>query len=520
MKRISYIISIIIILLGTGYRPVFAEEVTNENDKTFEVEDTDEEEDDSENEEAEEDDSENEEAEEDDSENEEADDDDSENEEAEEDDSENEEADDNEGDEEEKNEEEVGDKMIIISAINAGAKEFIELWNLQKEPIALSSLSVVYFNSKGNPTILYAFGEKDILVGESIVFRLAKTESAGNADFQYSGAGMSKDAGKVSVVVDDEEIDTVCWGKHPDCDDIKSIGEHTLVRNFETMEFSYQDDYEPEWEEGREVIVILDDDENSNESEEDNESNSEEDGSKEEEESSEPEEILPVCSGLEFSELFTYFINDKAEQFIELYNPTKDEINLDGCFLRYKNKSYLLDNEVQAGEFFVIFPDSFGFSLTKNPTKLNLIELIDADGSVVDTLEYYSGQKKGVSYAEFGLLEDGKENWEFTRILTPGEENKKEEEDKIEKKNEDEVSEPVCRGIHFSEILSFYETEKSEQFIEFYNPTATPISLNGCNIKYKNKYYSLYGTLLPEGYLVYFPRVAGSFCSGLCIYHA
>ena len=217
MKRISYIISIIIILLGTGYRPVFAEEVTNENDKTCEVEDTDEEEDDDENEEAEEDDSENEEAD-----------------------------DDEEGDEEEKNEEEVGDKIIIISAINAGAKEFIELWNLQKEPIALSSLSVVYFNSKGNPTILYAFGEKDILVGESIVFRLAKTESAGNADFQYSGAGMSKDAGKVSVLVDDEEIDTVCWGKHPDCDDIKSIGEHTLVRNFETMEFSYQDDYEPE----------------------------------------------------------------------------------------------------------------------------------------------------------------------------------------------------------------------------------------------------------------------------------
>ena len=76
-----------------------------------------------------------------------------------------------------------------------------------------------------------------------------------------------------------------------------------------------------------------------------------------------------------------------------------------------------------------------------------------------------------------------------------------------EEKNEvtTEVVTPQCRGMQFSEILSYYESSKSEQFIEFYNSGAGVVNLDGCKVRYKNKKYVLSGVVEPEGYFVYYP---------------
>ena len=60
------------------------------------------------------------------------------------------------------------------------------------------------------------------------------------------------------------------------------------------------------------------------------------------------------------------------------------------------------------------------FSLTKNPTNKNTIELIDANGSVVDRLDYYNGQRKGTAYAFIGYDAAGEEIWKTTYAPTPG----------------------------------------------------------------------------------------------------
>lgn len=70
---------------------------------------------------------------------------------------------------------------------------------------------------------------------------------------------------------------------------------------------------------------------------------------------------------------------------------------------------------------------------------------------------------------------------------------------------EPEVVASQCKGLQFSEVLSYYESEKSEQFIELYNDTARQILLDGCKIRYKNKNYVLSGVVQPEGYFVYHP---------------
>ena len=68
----------------------------------------------------------------------------------------------------------------------------------------------------------------------------------------------------------------------------------------------------------------------------------------------------------------------------------------------------------------MFYPNENGFSLTKNPTNSNMLELVDTDGAVVDVLEYPNGQRKGTAYAFIGYDAGGKEVWRVTYAPTPG----------------------------------------------------------------------------------------------------
>ena len=61
--------------------------------------------------------------------------------------------------------------------------------------------------------------------------------------------------------------------------------------------------------------------------------------------------------------------------------------------------------------------------------------------------------------------------------------------------------EPRCRGLRFSEILSYYENSNDEQFVEIYNATDHNIDTTGCQVRYKKKNYPLSGVIPPDGYL-------------------
>lgn len=63
-----------------------------------------------------------------------------------------------------------------------------------------------------------------------------------------------------------------------------------------------------------------------------------------------------------------------------------------------------------------------------------------------------------------------------------------------------------CRGLEFSEILTYYDKDKSEQFIELYNSSERAIDLNNCQIRYKNKLYALQGQILPDSYHAFYPQ--------------
>lgn len=59
-----------------------------------------------------------------------------------------------------------------------------------------------------------------------------------------------------------------------------------------------------------------------------------------------------------------------------------------------------------------------------------------------------------------------------------------------------------CKNLEFSEILTYYSLDASEQFIELFNYGNTGIDLYGCLLRYKSKNYTLSGYVGAQSYVV------------------
>ncbi len=290
---------------------------------------------------------------------------------------------------------------LYIRAVNPGytiegknnVGEMIEISRKNSDaPISLAGTAVSYTNSSGNNSIIFEFPENSWMTGETILLRLASSPESELAAMNYKKTLAF--AGSIQLKIDNEIVDEVCWTGKEDCyRAFKSAQPTVLVRNLETGLFEHLEEYEPQYDETSYYI----------------------DQSKEEEGYG---RMPSQCKKIQFSEILSYYETIKAEQFIELYNTGSEQVLLDGCKIRYKNKDYLLKGLVKSEGYFVYYPE--GFSLTKNPTNSNMLELIDIDGAVIDKLIYPNGQRKGTAYAFIGYDNNGKEIWRTTYALTPG----------------------------------------------------------------------------------------------------
>lgn len=291
---------------------------------------------------------------------------------------------------------------IYIKAINPGytidgksnVGEMIEIGRRSSDaPILLAGLTVRYTNSSGKVFDLFDFLDNSYMTGELVLLRLASSPDSELANVRYTKTlAMS---GELVLVRNDEVIDSVCWtGKEGCYKSFVSASPTTLVRNVETGKFEHVAEYEPHY-----------DFENFRVDTEEDEGYGTETGSSQ-------------CKKLVISEILSYYETSKAEQFIELYNSGSEQILLDGCQIRYKNKNYPLSGIVKPEEYLVYYPTEF--SLTKNPTNENTLEIIDADGTVVYKMSYPNGQRKGTSYAMIGYDAAGEEIWRVTYAPTPG----------------------------------------------------------------------------------------------------
>ena len=290
---------------------------------------------------------------------------------------------------------------IYIKAVNPGytvdgvgnVGEMIEIGrNSSDAMISLAGATVGYTNSSGNYSVLIEFPENSWMTSESILLKLASSPSSELADLVYTKTLAFK--GGVDIRRGEEVLDSVCWTGKGECyKDFKSASPTILVRNLERGGFEHLGEYELENVGGGYMVV--------------------------EDEGYGGDEIaVGHCRGLEFSEILSYYETSREEQFIEIYNSASEQILMDGCMVRYKNKNYRLSGILPAEGYFAYYPTEF--SLTKNPTNKNVLGLVDVDGVVLDELEYLNGQRKGTAYAKIGYNERGEEIWKVTYAPTPG----------------------------------------------------------------------------------------------------
>ncbi|MBQ7802604.1 lamin tail domain-containing protein [Candidatus Saccharibacteria bacterium] len=301
---------------------------------------------------------------------------------------------------------------VVLKSFNPGFSdegEFLELGKLSETSLSLAGLSVIYVTSTGREYTVFDFLEGYTMVGESLLMRLASSSEVQEAEDFHEVAdltytrNMSQSKGKIKLLFEEEVIDSICWGLDEDgCfPAFNSRTPTTLVRNFSAEEvedlFVHTENYVPTFNPEEPGLLIEEI----------------------------PEEVIePKCRSLEFSEILTYFETSSSEQFIEFFNRSEEPAEISGCFLRYKNHNYPLSGEVTANGFKTFYPAAeWNLTLTKNPTSTNTLEIIDADGEVVDSLRYSTGQRKGVALAMVGFRSDGSENWVQTFSPTPNAEN-------------------------------------------------------------------------------------------------
>ena len=271
--------------------------------------------------------------------------------------------------------EEGQDATIFFRAVNAGYKDeqsaqnfdFFEIAKSATSDIDLATYKIQYYNSSDSLAGELEFVEPTILHAGSVVFGFNKSPQYADASSRYlysfSSAGLASTAGRLRIMRDVDIIDEICWGKNA-C--VQPLPKFATKQEENRTAFRQPDgtfiqtEYYPLI---NSAAIIF------------------------------PEPApTPSCSGLKITEIYSYYEEDSSEQFIELYNSLDQEIVLDACAVRYKNKEYPLQESLQPGQY-LLMQD---ISLAKNPASENAIELLDASG-IVDVATYSHGQKKGAS---------------------------------------------------------------------------------------------------------------------------
>lgn len=279
--------------------------------------------------------------------------------------------------------EEGSEKPLLFSAINAGYKDdqsaqnydFFEIKKGVASNLDISPYKIQYYNSGDNLAGELEFAKPTVFQSDSVIFGFSKSPQY--LDFlprflyNFGTAGLASTAGRLKIILGEETIDEICWGKISCENNVQKFatdqdGNTTAIRN-ENGEYVYEK-YYPSINETAFLIP-------------------------------EPEpEQTKSCSGLLITEIYSYYEESSSEQFIELFNSNDDELVLESCTLRYKSKEYPLLGTLLPKQYTIIQD----LSLTKDPSSELSIEIIDSSG-VVDIANYAHGQKKGVSL----ILADG-----------------------------------------------------------------------------------------------------------------
>lgn len=315
------------------------------------------------------------------------------------------------------------DGHIVINEIMIGQKdhsknEFIELYNPTDDSINIEGYKL---KKETDPDKFYYLVNSSGFKGEipsKGYFLIASSDyfSAVSADLAYSNKSNSLASGNAVILYDkkDKIVDKVGFGLAKDFEgslpatspsDGESIERKDKGKDTDDNNRDFEIKKEPTPRNSKYGVISEEEPKPKNYSDE-----------------IRINEVLPNPKGKDNNE------------FIELYNYSKDEIDLSGYILRdsSKNGKYEIPvgTEIGSHGYLVIYKEKFKFALNNSS---EAVYLFDPNKKEIDRMNYVESAKEGISY-DF----DGK-NWRWSRFLTPGKENKlnnlPSKEIKIEKKS-------------------------------------------------------------------------------------
>lgn len=293
----------------------------------------------------------------------------------------------------------LAEENIIINEILIGgdsaSEEFIELYNPTSSDIDLEKLPLKLhtINSKGadtNKTLRFINSE----IKSHGFFLIASDdyqEKFGDllaVDATYSASLVSNGAVYISTssAKDTSVLDLVCWGLSSKCSlGLENITEYSLEKiDASSWQKSYVSGGTP------------------------GEKNSTKPAPKIYSDKIYISELLPNPSD-----------QDEKKEFIELFNNSSAEIDLEGWILKDKTSSKYIfpkNNLIKAGEYLVIYSADYSFAL--NNSGKEEVMLLSPDEKIISFVAYSGTAKENYSYSFDGS------KWKWTEFLTPGEENK------------------------------------------------------------------------------------------------
>lgn len=185
-----------------------------------------------------------------------------------------------------------------------------------------------------------------------------------------------------------------------------------------------------------------------------------------------PKNCLSDDGKVRINEIFPNPSGEDDKEFIEIYNESKNDVDLSGWKIKddTKNGKYIFFNEteIKSKEYKVVFKDKYKFAL--NNTGDEKVYLFNNEGEEVDKMSY----KNSVEGYSYNYSDEG---WYWDVLPTPGEKNS-------EKPKPKEYSSQV----RFNEIFpNPAGDEKTNEYLEFYNFGKEEINLKNWKIKDSSK---------------------------------
>ncbi len=185
-----------------------------------------------------------------------------------------------------------------------------------------------------------------------------------------------------------------------------------------------------------------------------------------------PEEV--ICAGspeqVRFNEIFPY-PDTGEEEYVELKNSTEECVNISGWkIVDAGNHVFLIPQGtvIEAGELWYLSRD---FQL--NNTSQETISLLDTADVLKDEVVY----DRAIRHSSWSF--DG-ERWEWTSVLTPGNENQFNEEEE----GDIVTGDGTVYEIRLNEIMAHpKKNESTDEYIELYNGEEKAIQLEGWRLK-------------------------------------